>query len=568
MTTDPRRAGALLLLPALLLAACTGGVDPAPPEATATAEPEARHTSAPAPDPAPTTDEAAVTTAADPGPVLGAAGVAAGHQLAADAGMEMLEAGGTAADAAVAAALVDSVMQPHTSGLGGGGAAVVLTDGVAQSYDYREEVSATGVIPPSGTGVPGYAAGLGRLHADHGVLPWESVVAPAVEVATEGGPVSGFLSDALADFGLPATEGMPQFRRSDGSPVREGDLLIQEDLAATLRTLAAEGPGSFYSGSLAEPLLQEPGLDAASLADYEVVVSEPPRGQVGEHVLLSAAPALPGAALVQLAQVAEAAGIGDVDPYSPEFVDLQSRAWTVANESVQTVLGDPRFVDVPVDSLTDAERNAGLADELLATGSADDAVSAGLPAYEGGGNTTHVAVVDEDGNAVSMTNTITHYWGSGRSVGGYFLNDQLTRFEAMGRTEANRPEAGRRSVSWSAPSMLLDDQGRAVLVLGTPGGQQIPNTIAAAVLRWSLHGEGLEAIVRAPRFVLAEGEMALETGDLAAPLQDLGYAVRVVDPSLRSDFGSLQVLEVDWEGGVVSSVADDRRSAGFRVSGP
>jgi len=166
----------------------------------------------------------------------------------------------------------------------------------------------------------------------------------------------------------------------------------------------------------------------------------------------------------------------------------------------------------------------------------------------------------------ASTNTITHYWGNGRYVDGYFLNDQLTRFAAFGTTSANEPAPGRRSVSWSTPSMLLDDQGRPVLVLGTPGGQQIPNTIAAAVLRWSLHDEDLADIVAAPRFIHTGGEMVLETAQLEGALRDRGYAVRVVDPGARDEFGSLNMLEVDWDEGTITSVADERRAAGFRIA--
>lgn len=293
-----------------------------------------------------------------------------------------------------------------------------------------------------------------------------------------------------------------------------------------------------------------------------------PSGAIGNYTLLSAAPALPGAALIQLVQIAESGGIGDVEPYSREFVDLTSQAWGVAEESAQTVLGDPAFVDVPVDRLTDPVVNAALADQVLALGPEDDghvpATAAGT-SYQGSGNTTHISVVDADGDAVSMTNTITYFWGSGRYVDGYFLNNHLERFEAIGTTDANNPSPGRRSVSWSAPSMVLDDAGRPVLVLGTPGGQQIPNTIASAVLRWTLHGEELADLVAAPRFLHVGGELLLENSDLAEEMRELGYVVRVLDPSRRSEFGSLQALEVDWDQGSVTSVADDRRSGGFSL---
>lgn len=589
MSGSPSRlAAGALVLSLTVVAACaptsntTGddarGTTPSAPTQVATPPASAPATTEP-PD-GTDADSAALTTepgdtddeaTAEPRPEerLGAYGVSAGHPRAAEAGTLMLEQGGNAVDAAIAAAFADSVLQPVTSGLGGGGAAIVLTGDGAESYDYREVVGADGTIPADHVGAPGFVAGMARLHEDHGSLPWADLLQPAVLAAQDGAPVSDFLAMTLAlPGGQSATADLDHFRGPDDEPLRAGDLLVQQDLARTLTVLAQEGPDVFYTGSLAEPLLQVPGIDEATMSGFEVQVLTPPSGAVGDYTLVSAAPALPGAALIQLVQLAEAAGIEGTDPYSPAFVDLGSRAWDVAEESAQTVLGDPAFVDVPVERLTDAAVNAALADQVLASGREDAGsppVAGGGTAYQGSGNTTHISVVDADGGAVSMTNTITYFWGSGRYIDGYFLNNHLERFEAIGTTGANDPAPGRRSVSWSSPSMVLDDADRPVLVLGTPGGQQIPNTIAAAVLRWSLHDEELADIVAAPRFLSVGGELLLETSELADEMQGLGYAVRVLDPSRRSEFGSLQVLEVDWDAGTVTSVVDDRRSGGFSI---
>ncbi|WP_289019583.1 gamma-glutamyltransferase [uncultured Ornithinimicrobium sp.] len=581
MTAVPRspRQLASVSLALVLLAGCMGPGPDAPTGSTTPPPATDDVVASTAPSSVPPDDDAATTTSApaagdgvedeEPGTAaddtrLAVHGVSAGHPLASEAGVEMLEQGGTAVDAAIAAAFADAVVQPVTSGLGGGGAALVAVDGEVTSFDYREVVNETGVIPPGGAGIPGFVAGMERLHAEHGQLPWEELLRPGIELAEDGVPVSGFLAMTLAIPGVDGiTADLPHFRGADGAPLGEGDLLVQDELARTMTVLAEEGAEAFYEGTLAPRLTQEPGMDAASLAGYELQVSSsPPSGRVGGHTLVSAAPPLPGAALVQLVQVAEAGGVADVDPWSADFVQLQSQAWAVAEESVQTLIGDPDFVDVPVDRLTDPDRNAAVAAERLGT---DPGPGAAAP-FEGAGNTTHISVVAADGSAVSMTNTITHYWGSGRYVDGYFLNDQLTRFDALGTTAANEPSPGRRSVSWSTPSMVLDEQGRPALVIGTPGGQQIPNTIAAAVLRWSLHDAELADLVAAPRFIHTGGEMVLETAQLEGALRDRGYAVRVVDPATRADFGSLNVLEVDWDEGTITSVADERRAAGFSIA--
>lgn len=542
-----RRAAAVLVSVAVLAAGCTSPAppnEPAPP--TIPGLPES-------PDPQPTPS---------PDPSLGAYGVNSGHPLATRAGMEILEAGGNAVDAAIATAFADAVMQPASSGIGGGGAAIVVEEARAINYDYREVVNQAGAIPSSGAGIPGFVAGMQELHLQHGTADWAALLQPAIGLAEQGAPVSGYLARTInSNVGRRVTASLSHFKNSAGAPLQEGETLVQAELGATMRTLADQGPQAFYSGPLAGAVSGVEGIDAASLAAYTVQTSTPPSGQVGPYTMLSGSPALPGAAIIQMVQIAEAAGIGTVDPYSPDFVDLQSRAWQVADASVQTTFGDPAFVDVPVDQLTDPQANANIAKTLPAATFTQSA-----KVYGGAPNTTHISVVDADGMAVSMTNTITNYWGSGQYVAGFFMNDQLERFTDIGVRDANAPAPGRRSVTWSSPSMLLDDQGRPVLVIGTPGGRQIPNTTAQVITMWALHRLSLDEAVRADRFLLADGELRIESDRLAADLEARGYPVRVTPPESKADWGSIQALEIDWNAGTVSGVADTRRSAGVEVA--
>ncbi|MGF1661284.1 MAG: gamma-glutamyltransferase [Kineosporiaceae bacterium] len=545
-----RPAAVAALVAAMLgLSACavsTPGTGPGAPRATAPSE-----AAAPSPSPEP--------------PALGAYGVSSGHPLATRAGMEMLERGGNAVDAVIAAAFADAVMQPASSGIGGGGAAIVVVDGVATNYDYRDVVNRSGTIPDGGAGIPGFVAGMERLHADHGSLPWADLLDPAIRIAAEGAPVSRYLAGSIGDrTGQRVTGGLAHFRRPDGAPLVEGDLLVQADLAATMRTIAAGGADAFYRGELVPELAAVPGFDAESLAAYEVQVSRPAEGPVGDYTMLSGAPALPGAALIQMVQISEAAGIADLPPDSAQFVDLQSRSWQVADTSVQRFFGDPAFVDVPVDELTDPARNAEIAAGLPGVAQTTRDSAAADPAE--GGNTTHLSIVDAEGRAVSMTNTITNYWGSGQYVGGFFLNDSLERFGDIGMGENNRPEPGRRSVTWSSPTVLLDGERRPVLVIGTPGGRQIPNVTASIVTRWALHRQELAAAVPADRFVLTSGVLTIETPRLAGELAALGWDVRVESGARRIRFGSVQALDVDWEARQVTGVADTRRSAGVETA--
>lgn len=541
-----------LLAAALLLtvAGCTSPSDPEPTPGTSSAEPTTSE---------PTTSEPTTT---EPEPVFGT-GVSAGHPLAVEAGSRILEAGGTAVDAAVAAAFAVSVVEPFASGIGGGGATLLAGGGVEPtSYDYREVVAQDGRIPASGTGVPGQVAGLAQLHDDHGVLPWADVLQPAIELAADGFAVSEFLALRMrSDYGPAAVQGSEVLAPS-GTPLGAGDTLVQEELAETLRTIADDGPESFYTGSIAERLTEVDGLDADTLASYEVVVDEPVSGAFAGHEVLSARPPLPGVSLLQALQVAEAAGIGDASPGSTDYVEALSRAWLVGDETARTVLGDPAFVDVPVEELTDAGGNAALAGRAVTPGPG----AGGAPVA---GNTTHLTVVDGDGLVVSMTNTITSFWGSGQMLGGFFLNDQLSRFEAI-PSAANAPEPGRRSVSWSMPTIVLDDDGAPVLGIGSPGGAQIPIVLAHVIVQHLLHGEPLEDAVAAPRFILADGVLTAEPAfaqETAAGVEGLGWSVRTVTLE-QAVFGSVQALAVDPESGAVTSAVDTRREADAVTTDP
>lgn len=509
-------------------------------------------------------------------------GVTAAHPDAVAAGEEVLEDGGNAVDAAIATALAVSVVEPYASGLGGGGSAVIAGGDVEdpQFYDYREEVAGDGEIPDSGTGVPGFAAGLGELHEAHGSMEWAELVEPARTLASDGVEVTEFLHTRMTeDLGPDAIGDEDEFAPG-GNPLDVGDTLVQEDLATTLSTLADEGPESFYTGEVAADLADVDGLDEQTLADYEVRQDEPVRGAFGEHEVLSAAPALPGAALIQMLQDAESAGIAETEPDSPEYVQTLSESWLDAEETAQTELGDPEFVDVPLNDIigSSTQGSSTQADPARGTPTHGAPAQASIPdaspddgdtALPDAPNTTHISTVDSSGRAVSMTNTLTNFWGSGDTLGGFFLNNQLSRFDSID-SSANEPEPGKRSVTWSTPSMVLDDEERPVLAIGTPGGHQILNVLGSVLIRWELQGASLEEAIASLRFRL-DGEsdtLFIEeepSGELAAGISDAGWSTEVWPRDVAA-FGSVQALEIDYEDGTVDGAEDPRREGTFSIT--
>jgi gamma-glutamyltranspeptidase/glutathione hydrolase len=491
-------------------------------------------------------------------------GVAAAHPEAVAAGMQILDEGGNAIDAAIATAFAISVVEPYASGIGGGGATLLAGPEIEPTgYDYREVVAESGTIPASGTGVPGMVDGMATLHDAHGSMAWEDLFDPAINLAENGFEVTELLAQRFrSDWGPASIEGRDHFF-SGGQPLAAGETLVQTDLANTLKTLADEGPQAFYTGSIAEQLTQVDGLDANTLANYETEDAPPVSGTFGDYEFVSAAPPLPGAAVVQQLQIAESLGVADAPPGSAAYIDRTSWAWQTAHESVLEYFGDPDFVDVPTDELTDPAANAAIAEPAAAR------------SHEGehgeirAGNTTHITVVDDAGLMVSMTNTLTSFWGGADSayVGGFFLNDQLSRFENLD-TSSNQPEPGRKSVSWSAPAMVLDDQDRVVLGIGTPGGRQIPNILTSVMVPWALQDMPLQEAVDAPRHSLQDGTLALEQEpdqEVSDLIAQRGWDVQVTTRA-EAVFGSVQALEIDYETGEVIGARDTRRDADFAVA--
>ncbi|WP_146338433.1 gamma-glutamyltransferase family protein [Nesterenkonia sp. NBAIMH1] len=491
-------------------------------------------------------------------PALSQAGVSAGHPLAVEVGEQVLADGGNAVDAAIAVAFAVGAVEPPASGIGGGGSVILAgPDGEPVFYDFREVVNNDGEVPDSSTGIPGFVAGMGQLHEDYGTREWAELLEPTRDLAEEGFEVSDYLSDRIGGGMGPEYLAELEAFSPGGSPLEAGDQLVQPDLAETMQQLMDSGWEDYYTGELAESVAsQVEGIDAQSLADYEVVQGEPVTGSFGEYEIASSAPSLPGVALIQMLQIAESRGIDQMEPGSAEYIDTLSEAWAVGEETMQTELGDPNFVDIDASRFTDPGMNAQA--DLSGTGPASGDPDSSAP------NTTHLVVVDEDGLTVSMTNTVTDFWGSGQGVDGYFMNNALLRFDTFD-SEQNQPESGRRSATWSNPTTVLDEEGRPIMPIGTPGGAQIlPATAHVLILRY-LHDYSPQEAVDALRFRGAEPSLYLEEGhdeELYEELAQEGWEPEQWD---AASFGSVQLLEIDYETGELTGAEDSRRDGSFSI---
>ncbi|MBU1326015.1 MAG: gamma-glutamyltransferase family protein [Alphaproteobacteria bacterium] len=476
---------------------------------------------------------AAPTTAPAPAPVSApppARGpfVSAANPLAVEAGMKVLSDGGSAVDAAVAIQAVLGLVEPQSSGLGGGAFMMHYDAGTGDitSFDGRETAPAAAtpelfyengrplgfrdaVLSGRSTGVPGAVAMLGLAHGKHGRLAWSALFGDAERLAREGFVVSprlaGFAASRSGQGGTPWAEAY--FTKADGTRVVAGDVLKNPAYARTVAELAAGGPDALYEGRIATEILTAVGaqprpgaLSAADLTGYEAKERGALCRPYRLYLVCVPPPPSSGVAVLQFLGMAETVPAILEGPDSVEAWVTFAQLQRVMYADRDRYVGDPAFTGVPVQGMLDegyvAER-AALA--LTLTGAAEagrppGGVIRGFDATQEPSGTSHFVVVDAEGDVVSMTTTVESVFGSGRMAAGFFLNNQLTdfSFEPLrpdGQPAANAVAPGKRPRSSMSPIIVLDMEGRFVAALGSPGGTSILayNVKAlVAVLDWGL----------------------------------------------------------------------------------
>ena len=493
--------------------------------------------------------------------------VAAAHPLAVEAGVEVLERGGSALDAAIAVQLVLGLVEPESSGIGGGAFLLHWSpqEKRVRSYDGRETAPAAAragrfvqdgkrepfmhaVLSGRSVGVPGVLRMLELAHRRHGRLPWRELFAPAIRLAEQGFAVSPRLARVLA-----AEEHLrddPEARRI----FYAGPILKNPEYAATLREVAQKGADAFYRGAMAADIaaaVRARGGDMTEqdLAAYRALEREPVCGTYRVWRLCSMGPpSSGGVAVLQILGILEHTAFAAAAPQSEQAVHLFSEAAKLAYADRAAYLGDPAFAKVPVEKLLDGRYLAARA-RLI-----HGAAMRRAPPGDREGGTSHLSIVAPDGEAVAMTTTIESSFGSRILVRGFLLNNQLTDFDFM-PGGPNEPGPGKRPRSSMAPTLAFRG-GELELVLGSPGGSSIINYVAktlVAVLDWRL---GIQAAIEAPNFGSRNGPLELEAGTrlaaLARPLAARGHLVELLP--LQSGLHGVERVPGGWRGG-----ADPRR---------
>lgn len=522
--------------------------------------------------------------------------VASAHPDASKAGLEILEMGGNAIDAAVAVGFAIGVVEPFASGLGGEGVMLIYLaeEGKTIAIDYKGTAPAAVPIPeeydrnrrgPTAPVVPGNPAGLAMALEKYGTMTLAEVLQPAIRLAEDGFEVYQLLFDILGTRNEEINEAAAEIFNPEGAPPFPGDIFKQPDLANTLRLLAEEGVDAFYKGEIAETIdayMRENGgyMRYEDLANYEAIEREPVEGNYRGFTVLSSPPPVSGAVVVNMLNILEGFDLEVFYPYKTEYFHLLAEAMKLSFADYYDYIIDPAFGNPPIAELMSKEyaaqrrgmirldeaqdgRVGGLGDidifgqnhdNLLAleTQPLDEALAQG--------STTHFVTGDEYGNIVSVTQTISHFMGSQTVIPGtgILMNCNLGLF-VNDPDDIGRIEPGKRTRSMLVPTLVLEE-GKPFLALGTPGAARIPSTLVMTIVNIIDHGMSLQEAIEAPRMTCLRAWMHIEgriPEGTAEALEERGHPVRV-----RTDFdeyfGGVQALM--YVDGMYFAGADPRRA--------
>lgn len=509
--------------------------------------------------------------------------VVATSKYATEAGRRVLREGGNAIDAAVAVGYTMAVTHPVAGNLGGGGFAIIrMADGKTYSLDFREMApgkatrnmyldSAGNVVPKLSldgylaAGVPGTVAGMSAILDKFGTKKLDHLMQPGISYAEKGFVISARNAETFVenkDRLSKHASSRKYFLRPDGSSYKEGDVLVQKDLAKTLRLIARQGPKAFYDGPIADLIEKDMKANGGimtkeDLKRYKPVWREPVRGTYrGYEIISMGPPSSGGTHIIQMLNILEGYDLQAMGHNSAATVNVMAEAMRFAYADRSEYMGDPDFVKVPVGVLTSktyADRLRSRIRQGQATPS--DQVRPGT-SFPEGTNTTHYSVVDRWGNAVSITYTINDYYGSAAAVNGagFLLNNEMDDFAIKPGVpnlygllggDANAVEPYKRPLSSMSPTIVLKD-GQVYLVLGSPGGPRIITTVMQVILNVADHGMTIREAVDAPRVHLQwiPDELRIEKNGLSADtvekLTAMGYKVQVL-----GNMGDVNAIMVD-----------------------
>jgi len=527
--------------------------------------------------------------------------VSTAHGLATAVGLDVLKAGGTVADAAVAIQMVLNLVEPQSSGIGGG-LFLVYYDAKTKkvsTIDGREtapiNVDPKAFIKKDGTelsyqeamvggksvGVPGVLAALKMFHDKHGKLPWQDLFLPAINLSQNGFPISARLSESIAsaEHIKNSSEAKKYFFDNDGATAKkEGSLLINPELAATFTLIAEQGIDAFYQLKIASAIVdsvQNSSVDKGTLAlddlkNYQAKERDPVCLDYKKFKICGMGPPSSGAvAVLEILGILENFNFGTIKMPSTTAIHLFAEASKIAYADRDKYLADPDFISVPTLKILDknylkkraslmSEKSLGKVNagsfETPPINNLNDSQSIEKP------STTHFSVVDSFGNALALTSSIEYGFGSALMTKGFLLNNQLTDFSfsetSGGKLVANRIEPNKRPRSSMSPILVFNEQGDLYMVIGSPGGAKIIGYVAKTIFLVLEAGMTLEQAINYPHFGNRNGALELEENSdlvlLKSHFESMGHEVKMVDMN-----SGIHAIMKTPEG--LTGVADKRR---------
>ena len=515
------------------------------------------------------------------------------NQIATEVGYQILEQGGNAVDAATAIGFALAVTLPRAGNLGGGGFMLIYDSSTKKvsTIDYRSAapkkaksemfLNKNGGVIRYGyivTAVPGTVAGLIKAHEEHGNLSLQEVIEPSIDLASKGFRVTYDLFQAL-NFGkvslLEDTTSKTKFYDSGQNTLPTDSLLIQPDLAKTLRLISTKGKDGFYKGKTAELISQASKTNGGlitqkDLASYEAKERTAIRTSYRGYQVVTMPPtASGGLVLLQTLNILENFNLREQGHNSANAIHLLSESMKRGYADRTRYHGDPDYFPVPIDQLInkDYSKERALSIDLNSVTPSSEIFPGKIIVVDESPDTTHYSVIDSEGNAVSNTYTLGSSFGSGVTVpgGGFLLNNQMRNFShSYGKSErislstspANRLQPGKRMISTQTPTIVFDPQGNLFMILGSPGGGRIPNIVAQVISNVIDHDMGYAEAVMAPRInQRLGGKLELETGFSRDTIQLL--TLKGHKPTSAPSMGSVQAIFIDKP--FIYGVADTRR---------
>ncbi len=538
-------------------------------------------------------------------PVQGKNGVVTTSQkYASEVGLRILKDGGNAVDAAVAVGYALAVVDPCCGNLGGGGFMTIhLANGKNTFINFREKapLAATpnlyldhkgNVVPGLSTkgylavGVPGTVLGLDRALTEYGTMSRKQVILPAIRLAEEGyilqlGDITS-LSSKTADFASEPNVAAI-FLKNATTPYQVGDRLVQKNLAKTLKLIATKGPQAFYKGSIADELVKASSqnhgiLTKKDLSDYNVEETRPVSCNYRGYNIISSPPPGGGTVLCEMLNILEGYPLSKLGFHSPVSVQRILETMLYAYADRNTYLGDPNFVNIPLERLLSKDYAARIRDKIPQSGATPPCLVYSCTTKNEGTNTTHYSIVDKYGNAVAVTYTINALFGSGVIAGntGFLLNDEMDDFTSkpgvpnlfgLVQGSENAIQPGKRPQSSMSPTIVFKD-GKVFMVTGSPGGSRITTIVLSVITNVIDYGLNIQEAVDSPRFHYQglPNSVYLERGSLSPDtIQSLSHTGFKFDSETLS-WGAAESILVDPRTGLFYGASDQRRPASAAVA--